>query len=180
MPTLPTTNGMQVSDFSAAPSLPGYSLELGNQVDAFYGGKVANSGALPAAGKFAGQRVWLTDRKGFAVWTGTGWDYDVAPTTTGITYGSGFSTIAEGSKVAKTAGLVTLRVAAQKSTFNAGDTVLTVSALFRPPAGEFYRISGSFNASPRFVTIDSDGNVKADAATTGGIVGTVSFPAARP
>lgn len=78
MATIGTTNGMQVSDLSAAPSLPGYSLELGNQVDVFYGSNVASAANLPASGKFAGQRVWLVDVKGWAVWDGSKWVTDTA------------------------------------------------------------------------------------------------------
>lgn len=72
MATLPTTNGMQISDYSAAPSLPDFSLELGNQVDEFYGKSVANFGALPTSGNFLGQQIWVVDLRAFAVWTGAG------------------------------------------------------------------------------------------------------------
>lgn len=75
---LTTTNGMSIDDLSAAPNGPGLAQQLGNQVDAFYGGSVANAAALPASGKFAGQRVWLVDVKSHAIWTGSAWDYDTA------------------------------------------------------------------------------------------------------
>lgn len=51
---------------------------LAEGVDAVYGAKVANFGALPVAGKFAGQRVWLIDVGGYATWDGTAWRRDTA------------------------------------------------------------------------------------------------------
>lgn len=177
---LTTTNGMSVDGLDAAPNGPGLAQQLGNQVDEFYGKSVANAAALPVSGKYAGQRVWLIDVKSHAVWTGTGWDYDIRPGTTGITYGSGFTTIAEGSKVGRVEGMVTLHIAAQKATIGSSDQIISLSAPFRPAAGETYRISGSFNASPRYATITSTGAVVIDAATTGGIVATITYPYARP
>lgn len=68
-----TTNGMEVDDLGDAPNGPALALNLGNQVDAFYGGSVANFAALPASGEFTGQRIYLEDPDTFAVWTATAW-----------------------------------------------------------------------------------------------------------
>lgn len=69
-----TTNGMDVDDLGGAANGPALALNLGNQVDAFYGASVANFAGLPASGDFAGQRVWLIDVKQHAIWDGTGWE----------------------------------------------------------------------------------------------------------
>ena len=81
---LTTTNGMSIDGLDAAPNGPGLVQQLGNQVDQFYGGNVASAGALPASGKFPGQRVWLVDVKGWAEWNGTAWVADTAWTTASL------------------------------------------------------------------------------------------------
>jgi hypothetical protein len=75
---LTTTNGMSIDDLGGAPNGPGLVQQLGNQVDDFYGKSVANAAALPAAGKFAGQRLWMVDVEEHATWNGTAWTW---PTT---------------------------------------------------------------------------------------------------
>jgi hypothetical protein len=175
-----TSHGLRFPELSDDNNPPADIQALAEDVDGTYGANAANPAALPISGDFAGQRVWLVDRKGYAVWTGTGWDIDTPPTTAGITLGSGFTTVAEGTKVSKIAGEVTLRLAAQKATIGASDVIVNVPAGFRPPAGEVYRLSGSFNAVGRYATVNPSGDVTMDAATTGGIVGTVSYPCARP
>ena len=86
-----TTNGMDVDDLGDAPNGPALALSLGNQIDAFYGGAVANAAALPALGDFPGQRKFITDTKEVATWNGTAWTgYTVAftPTWSGVTLGT--------------------------------------------------------------------------------------------
>ena len=78
-----TTNGMPVPDLGDSNNPPADFLALGNAVDAFYGGAVANAAALPALGDFPGQRKFITDTKEVATWNGTAWTgYTVAFTPT--------------------------------------------------------------------------------------------------
>jgi hypothetical protein len=74
-----TANGLVIPpDLKADNNPPADFKALAESVDATYGGNVANAGALPAAGKFPGQRVWLVDVKGWGVWDGTKWVTDTA------------------------------------------------------------------------------------------------------
>lgn len=87
-----TTNGLPVPDLTDDNNPPADLLALGNAVDAFYGGAVANAAALPALGDFPGQRKFITDTKEVATWNGTAWTgYTVAftPTWSGVTLGTG-------------------------------------------------------------------------------------------
>lgn len=72
-----STNGLPVPDLSDDNNPPADLLALANAVDAAYGRNVANFAALPAAGSFAGQRIWLVDVKQFAIWDGAAWKYSL-------------------------------------------------------------------------------------------------------
>jgi hypothetical protein len=85
-----TSNGMTVvDDLGSRPDGPGIIQQLGNEVDAFYGSKVATAADLPGSGEFAGQRVWLVDVKRHATWNGSAWSipqsYEVVATSTNVT-----------------------------------------------------------------------------------------------
>lgn len=62
-----STNGMVFDDLSDAPNGPALADLIGNQVDLFYGAKVANVAALPATG-FPGQRKYVEDIDAVAWW----------------------------------------------------------------------------------------------------------------
>lgn len=86
---LTTTNGMTIDGLDAAPNGPGLVQQLGNQIDEWYGKVVANAAALPASGRFSGQRIWLTDVSSHAVWnaaksTWDGYWKSYTPSITGV------------------------------------------------------------------------------------------------
>lgn len=85
-----TTNGMEFADLNEAPNGPAALLQLGNEVDAFYGKKVANVAALPVTGDLPGQRVYVEDIDTVAVWNETvgqweGYEKSYTPVWTGAT-----------------------------------------------------------------------------------------------
>lgn len=79
-----STNGLPVPTLSSANNPPADFLALANAVDAAYGGKVANTAALPAAGAFLGQKLWVIDKKAFARWNGATWT--IRPDAVGLFY----------------------------------------------------------------------------------------------
>lgn len=174
MATIGTTNGMQVSDLSAAPSLPGYSLELGNQVDQWYGGNVASAANLPAAGKFLGQRVWLVDVKGWGVWDGSKWVTDTAPAN--LTPNAGWTLGIYGLKYARRSGIGFLALHLERASFTAGTATCTLPTGFRP-AQPFPFVAKAGSAAVSGV-IGTDGIVTTGDAGSTGFFGSVNFPLA--
>jgi len=179
--SITTTNGMVIlDDLDSRPNGPGIIQQLGNQVDAFYGGKVANAAALPASGDFDGQRVWLIDVKGYAVWNGAAWISDTA-LLNNVTWASGWSTYApEATEYERRNGVVTIYVGVTRPDAHAAESpVLTMPAGFRPRRA--IRATGQNNGSLRPFTVLPTGVLRADAAQAAGqalFVGSISYPAA--
>lgn len=176
-----TQNGMSIDDLTTTPNGPGLVQQLGNQVDQLYGGSVANAAALPASGKFAGQRVWLVDSKSFAEWNGTAW---VKPTLTAVTYQAGWSTFGAGSQVERNGPMVTLYLGAGRTS---NDAHGAASPVLQLPAGFYPKrtVSGwGVNGDEmRAYTISTAGLLTRDTAKAAGtnvaaFTGTVTFPAA--
>lgn len=175
-----TTNGMAVDDMTAAPSGPGLAKGLGDQVDAFYGGNVANAAALPASGKFLGQRIWLIDVKGFAVWSGTGWNYDRAAVTP--TYTSPWADLGGpdvGTRVELVNGWIHCVVAATKSAASTSNETIFTLPSWAQPRRQF-RIFANNAGTGRALTVSTSGAVTNDVAQSAGlaaVVGSASWPA---
>jgi hypothetical protein len=68
-----TTNGLPYPAITDANNPPADFQALAAAVDSTYGRSVTNSGSLPGAGSFAGQRIWVADIKTHAVWSGSSW-----------------------------------------------------------------------------------------------------------
>jgi hypothetical protein len=180
--TYPTTNGMEVSDLSAPPSLTGFSLELGNQVDEWYGKKVSTANDLPPSGRFAGQRVWLVDVKGWAMWTGGEWinDTGLIPVAYSAAWKNGIVG-GEVSEYERRNGMVTVYLAATRDDGHAaGSPVLTLPPKFRPRRP--IRGTGNNAGSGRAFSISTSGVLTMDVAQSSGglaaFVGSITFPAA--
>lgn len=162
---LTTTNGMSIDDLSTAPNGPGLAQQLGNQVDAFYGGNVANAAALPASGKFPGQRVWLVDVKSHAVWDGAAWKYDTAwvtPTLGGSWVPFDGGTTYNSPQYKRRNGEVILRGVMKSGTGNP----FTLPAGFRPLLQQQFAVVSNTGQSAR-IDVQANGVVAIIGYSTG-------------
>jgi len=72
-----TTNGLPYPVLTDENNPPADIQALAEATDETYGRVVASATDLPVSGKFAGQRVWLTNAQGYAIWNGAAWTLDV-------------------------------------------------------------------------------------------------------
>lgn len=122
---------------------------------------------------------------------GSSWKRVLTASATGddtwidLTLGSGFAHRAsdQRTQAIRSAGMVTVALAATKASFAAGDVIATLPAGFLPISGagvSRVRITGHYNNVIRTATVltDGSGQIVSDGAFTSGIVGTVTYPAA--
>lgn len=178
-------NGMVIiDDLTAAPNGPGIVKQLADQVDEFYGKSYANAAALPASGKFPGQRVWLVDVKGWGVWNGSAWITDTAWQTTGFTLGSGWTLGTAGLAVKRANGDAYLQVEVNKGSFSAGETAFTIPAGFRlapQPSGvtSGWRVLASnATTTATLAQINTSGTVTPVTSGSGGLIFSAVYPSA--
>lgn len=71
-----TASGLPYPELPDDNNPPADFKALAEAIDAIYGANVANFAALPAAGDFVGQRIFLVDVKQYAQWDGSSWGPD--------------------------------------------------------------------------------------------------------
>jgi hypothetical protein len=177
--SLQTTSGMTIDGLEVQPNGPGLVQQLGNQVDEFYGKNVANAAALPASGKFAGQRIWLVDVKSHAVWDGSAWKYDTAWTTATLTsswvaFGAPFDTPAYRSKNGKTE----FRGVVKSGTL--GNAILTLPTPLRPAGGKDKMLLTNADVGAARLQISGAGVLTVQAYLASGANGFVSLDSIVP
>jgi hypothetical protein len=175
---LTTTNGMSIDDLGGAPNGPGLVQQLGNQVDDFYGKSVANAPGLPVAGKFPGQRVWLVDVKGWALWDGAKWITDTAWATPAL--GNSWTALGDPwypPQYRRWGGYVEARGIIRNGT--AGTTIFTFPSGMRPTKQLQFVTAADSGARTGLIQIFPSGAVIVGAYGTGAGNAAVTFEGVR-
>lgn len=156
--------------------------KLAEDVDATYGPNVANAGALPASGKFAGQRIWLTDVKGWAVWNGSTWLTDTAwvqPTLSNSWVSFDGGSVYDIPAYRRVAGITYIKGFAKSGSPSAA--IFTLPAGFRPLKQRRFAINASGGALSAIGQITAAGVVSIEgygtSSTNASVSLEMSFPA---
>lgn len=124
---------------------------------------VDNEGKLPASGAFPGQRVWLADVKGWAVWDGVNrWITDTGWLTVGVdsSYATGWGSGYENSAYCRRSGFVTVAVSANRDDASAANSIIfALPPGFWPSRTLRSDASRSAGTAAAEVAIDSSGSV---------------------
>jgi len=172
MPT--TSHGLPYPVLSDDNNPPEDIQALAQGVDAAYGGSVANAGDLPASGAFPGQRVWLVDVKGFAVWNGTTWVADTNPVN--LAPASGWTLGGLGMHYSRRGSVGFLFAHLERASYSASTLVGTLPPGVRPTRAIL--ATAKAGTASVAVVINTDGTVVTGDPGTSGLVCSVSFPLA--